>query len=307
MNAKDMRGRWPQVLRALGVDESYLRNKHGPCPACGGTDRYRFSNHNNDGMFFCNQCGAGDGFKLLQLTHGWNFKTAIHEIEKIAGDVKPEVHREHDGTPRLRRTFAELIPATDSLPVRRYLQGRGLKPSLGLKAHPALDYYENERFVGRYPAMVGIVLNAAGEGVTLHCTYIEDGRKAPVSNPKKILPLKSGMQLPGASVRLQQHGDTLGIAEGIETAMAASVLFGLPVWSVLFDRGMTAFEPPEGVQRVTLFGDNDASFAGQSAAYEAAKKLSTAGIQADVMLPAGTGTDWNDVLMQKAESVQCEA
>jgi putative DNA primase/helicase len=33
---------WPRVLAQLGIPESALRNKHSPCPACGGKDRFRF-------------------------------------------------------------------------------------------------------------------------------------------------------------------------------------------------------------------------------------------------------------------------
>ena len=35
-------GAWPAILTGLGLEARYLRNRHGPCPACGGTDRFRF-------------------------------------------------------------------------------------------------------------------------------------------------------------------------------------------------------------------------------------------------------------------------
>ncbi len=34
------RGHWPDILVRFGIDESYLRNRHGPCPLCGGRDRF---------------------------------------------------------------------------------------------------------------------------------------------------------------------------------------------------------------------------------------------------------------------------
>ena len=37
-------GRWREILSALGIDESYLRTKPGPCPICGGKDRFRWDN-----------------------------------------------------------------------------------------------------------------------------------------------------------------------------------------------------------------------------------------------------------------------
>src|ERR1700758_1335926 len=42
---------WPAVLAQLGIPETALRNKHGPCPACGGKDRYRFDNKRGRGDY----------------------------------------------------------------------------------------------------------------------------------------------------------------------------------------------------------------------------------------------------------------
>src|SRR5690554_5454604 len=58
-------GKWPGILSRLGVDESFLLNRHGPCPNCGGKDRYRFSDQEGTGSYYCSQCGPGDGFDLL--------------------------------------------------------------------------------------------------------------------------------------------------------------------------------------------------------------------------------------------------
>ena len=35
-------GRWRSILAVLGADEKTLSGKHGPCPMCGGRDRFRF-------------------------------------------------------------------------------------------------------------------------------------------------------------------------------------------------------------------------------------------------------------------------
>ena len=65
---------WPSVLAQLGIGAAYLTNRHGPCPSCGGKDRYRFDNKNGRGGFYCNGCGPGDGFTLLKRVHGWDFR-----------------------------------------------------------------------------------------------------------------------------------------------------------------------------------------------------------------------------------------
>ena len=43
------RGRWPGILTALGVPAKALRNRHGPCPVCGGKDRFRFDDKGGAG------------------------------------------------------------------------------------------------------------------------------------------------------------------------------------------------------------------------------------------------------------------
>ena len=61
-------GRWPEILTAFGISALALSGKHGPCPGCGGKDRFRYAG-GDDGQFFCGQGGVvtgGDGFSLLE-------------------------------------------------------------------------------------------------------------------------------------------------------------------------------------------------------------------------------------------------
>ena len=50
-------------MAALGIEIG--TGKHTSCPACGGKDRFRFDDKQGDGTFYCNQCGAGNGFQLI--------------------------------------------------------------------------------------------------------------------------------------------------------------------------------------------------------------------------------------------------
>ncbi|WP_418319663.1 primase-helicase zinc-binding domain-containing protein [Piscinibacter sakaiensis] len=36
-------GHWTQILGSLGVDERILGKRNGPCPLCGGTDRFQYT------------------------------------------------------------------------------------------------------------------------------------------------------------------------------------------------------------------------------------------------------------------------
>ena len=42
--------RWPEIHAALGIDQRYLKNKHQPCPACGGKDRFRYDDKDGNGI-----------------------------------------------------------------------------------------------------------------------------------------------------------------------------------------------------------------------------------------------------------------
>ena len=160
------------------------------------------------------------------------------------------------------------------------------------RLHPELPYYDGGQLLGKFPVLVARVLDVAGSGITLHRTFLQDGKKAPVPSPKKLMP---GKPISGAAIRLGPVAEWIGIAEGIETSLAASQMFDCPVWSVVSANGVETFEPPLGVKTLTIFADNDANFTGQAAAYAAAHRLSLRGIACKVCAPPSTG-DWLDHL-----------
>ena len=43
------RGRWREILPRFGIAGRFLQNRHGPCPLCGGKDRYRFDDRDGSG------------------------------------------------------------------------------------------------------------------------------------------------------------------------------------------------------------------------------------------------------------------
>ena len=83
------RGRWRDILVQLGVESRFLVNRHGPCPLCGGKDRFRWDDKEGSGSYYCNQCGPGPGLLLLRKLHEWDYATACAEVDKIIGDSAP--------------------------------------------------------------------------------------------------------------------------------------------------------------------------------------------------------------------------
>ena len=84
---------WPRLLMELaGLAPEQLQNRHQSCPACGGTDRYRWDRDGGPGGWYCNQCGGkehrgggGDGMDLLLRVTGWDFATAARRIKAHLG------------------------------------------------------------------------------------------------------------------------------------------------------------------------------------------------------------------------------
>ncbi len=81
-------GRWNSILAALGLPAESLIDRHGPCPGCGGKDRFRFDDKDGSGSWFCGGGGSpehGDGFSLLQHTHGWGPLESLRAVADVLG------------------------------------------------------------------------------------------------------------------------------------------------------------------------------------------------------------------------------
>ncbi len=284
------RGRWDTILPRLGIDPKFLTNRHGPCPLCGGKDRYRWDDKDGSGSYFCNQCGAGDGLILVRKKHGWDYATACNEIDLIIG-LEPRVPRPKRPDPsaaRLAKCKRMLSEANAPEVVQNYLMSRGLSvvPAV-LRGHPALTYFEDGQFLGRHPAVLAPVIAADGSLRSIQRIYAAD-----VPTRKKLMPVIN--TITGATVRLFEAVNALGISEGVETAIAAHELFAVPTWACLSANGIETFNPPSTITHLIIYGDADRNFVGQKAAHVLAARLAGK-ITVKVMIPDTPG-DWLDAL-----------
>lgn len=202
--------------------------------------------------------------------------------------------------------WEEALPLTESCVATKYLIARGVQVPQNLDSLrwiPELKYWDSElqRNTGTYPALLAAVTSPEGEILTLHRTYLsQDGGKAKVSSQKKLLPPAG--KLAGSSIRLcspfsRGPGDVaLGVAEGIETALAARQLFGIPTWSCVSASLLEKFVPPPKVTSIYIFADNDRSGTGQRVSEQLGQRLAREGYKVRVHTPDSEG-DWNDVLL----------
>lgn len=78
---------WDLALHQVaGIPRDCLDGSHGPCPKCGGTDRWRFTNLNGEGGAICNQCDKfGDGIEVTRWFLGCSFAEAKSLLAEALG------------------------------------------------------------------------------------------------------------------------------------------------------------------------------------------------------------------------------
>ena len=198
---------------------------------------------------------------------------------------------------RIAQVWAQCEPLAPGDPCTLYLNRRGFGgvwplPEV-LRLHRALPYWHGAEKLGTFPAMVAPIVARDGRTVALHRTYLAaDGRKADVPSPKKL----TGAAGPLAGTHIPLHKPArgvIGIAEGIETALAAWCASAVPTVASYCAGNLAAWQWPAGVQRLVIFADNDR--AGREAADTLQSRAVRAGLQASVMTPTDAGTDWLDV------------
>lgn len=336
-------GRWGSILSRLApqltpaIDANAKR--HVPCPVHGGKDGFRmWKDFETTGAGICNSCGSfHDGFALLQWANGWDARTAVDAVTEYLNGGQVQAMPKHVPPPvkspaqtaaeneSLKKSLNKVYMATVSVrhreagPLRRYLARRGITIEApdNLRFHPSLGYYDPvaERTTGYYPAIIAVVMGVNGQPVTLHRTYLTpDGFKAEVDSPRKMMMYPDDRELSGGAIRLMPHGRVLGVAEGLETSLAAIQGTRIPTWSTVNATLLEQFVPPPGVEQLIVFVDKDRPTKphpkghGQEAGLKLVQRAWAMGIKAAAITPSGEipegekSLDWNDVLKRYGTS-----
>lgn len=177
-------------------------------------------------------------------------------------------------------------------PAKAYLEARGITAaSPALRFHPQTPLGPKGR-AQFLPAMIAAVSLDEGP-IAIHRTYLEldEPGLTPFAKSKRALGA-----LRSAAVRLFPPFDgALGLAEGIESALSARALTGIPCWATLGNERFSLVSIPESVTDLHLFVDYDAG--GDLAAERALQAHARQGRTIHVRRPSRRGTDWNDELV----------
>lgn len=175
-----------------------------------------------------------------------------------------------------------------------YLASRGITVSSNqLRFHPRVQLGSKAE-ASYHRAMLAALRDGTGRLIALHRTFLAPAKptKAAFENPKRLL----GYPGKGA-VRLAAAGEVLGLAEGIETALAARMVYNIPVWAVLGNERFGMIDIPTTVKRIVILADNDAG--GKRAAKLARDGLGGKGIELQELWPMNDCNDWADIVACK--------
>ena len=226
--------------------------------------------------------GVGDGIELLKRKLGISSYAAVAKwIEALLeGEPETRVEPRIDYRARAEWTWDHGEPIGDSGAAVDHFRSRGINLPRG----PS-----NLRTWNRL--LLAKITSPEGEFLSVHVRSLRAREKWRSMR---------GSYEAGSVVRLWKPKDgVLGIAEGIETAMSAAMIFHIPVWSALSASGIAAFKSAPNVTTLIIFADNDENGAGQQAAETARARLAPSHHSVEVRTPERVGWDWNDVIMRE--------
>ena len=300
------------------LDQGWLRDAHGraakgrkladvPCPLCASQStrpRKRVLRIWDKGFRFtfnCQRCGAHGPDNGDEPPRARTAEEQA-EIDRRRAENKATDERERqESIARAQAIWNASLPIAGTAG-EAWLAGRGIEVSRvpgDLRFHPKCPYEGNEpelpSFITRYTDVV------TGEPLGVRRRAILPGHKAKTRGPQK-----------SCVVRLHAVvGETLCLAEGIETALFATTRLTLhgkvpqPMWASGNAQGMKDFPVLPGVKVLMLLADNDASGTGQSVAKTCADRWVAAGRTVMIVTPrrpADKATfDFNDLNETRTE------
>lgn len=231
----------------------------GPCPLCGGRDRFGVNLRTH--AFLCRKCEirGGDNVALAMSVLGMDFKDALtwlcgeapavtdpRELERRRQRAAEAERKQREAAESYRlkairdarSIWSRSRPGAEGV-VRAYLLARGFAPAHLPEIPPALRFLLDHPYVKkigselvtvhRGPCMIAGVLSPAGEIAAVHQTWVDPKPphgKASITWQGESMPAKMvrGSKKGGAiCLHTPDDAETLVMGEGIETTLSALI------------------------------------------------------------------------------------
>jgi hypothetical protein len=275
----------------------------GPCPVCGGTDRFSINIKKN--VWNCRGCAkGGDVISLVQHIDGVDFKTALGTLgvddRPAVPPMRPAPQRrsfvQDDNASRAGELWRAAVPIAGTL-AEVYLHSRGLEftdpHGEVLRFHARCPFGPGVA----HPCLLALFRAIIGDGpIAIHRTALgPDGHKI---DRMTLGPVG------GAAIKFAVHDDVehgLVIAEGVETTLAGIALGFRPAWALGSAGAIRSFPVLGGVDCLTILVDHDepdrnGRQAGHQAARECADRWIAACREVRCVVPRRLGADMADLL-----------
>lgn len=249
-------GQWRQVLENYGA-RLPAPNRHGPCPCCGGKDRFRFDDKNGYGTWFCSQCDpqSGGGLKLLSNYLG---KPTIDVAKELVGDDDYK-------TTAPKRTYQPKDEyAIRKANIKQAIKGAQLLMQSAVMAeHP---YMMNKGFSGEWSTNGEPIYSKSGVIGTGELLLVPFYKNDELVNVQKITIDGTKRPLWGGDMQGVQHvidGKTsrIAVVEGYATGVTVNMLTGYKTYCGFNTGNLSAavkkakIDHPDA--KIVIFADHD--------------------------------------------------
>jgi DNA primase len=248
--------------------------------------------------YHCFGCGAkGDAIDFVAAIERVSKGEAIKRLREIVGDEKAKPARPAERPPppdaraeknreRAQEIWRQTETVPDGLPFDYLTRRRGITVWDGdrLRWHPACPWQ------GGTAGCIVACVNDHATSYTTAIWRIRPTMDGPIER-RGLGPVKHN-----AARLFWASGNELLIAEGVEDALAAHALTGLPAWAALSAGNMAELILPERFREVTIFADADTVGIGHAAAL--ARRLQREGRVVRLRRPRWA-KDANDILLTR--------
>ena len=255
----------------------------GPCPVCGGTDR--FAVHVQKQIWNCRQCRqGGDIIALVQHVDGLGFHEAV---ASLTGGKCPAPEPQHaPPAPLATATFAEerhrwamrlwddagpiggTVAERYLIETRRLVLPSDVSPRV-LRFHPACPFGKG----AHHPCLLALYRAIAGDvpRAIMRTALTPDARK---------IDRKALGAIGGAAIKLSDDDDVsmgLAIGEGLETTLAGMMKGFVPAWALGSAGAIAKFPVLSGIDALTVLAETDDGGANERAIQECFARWTAAG------------------------------